>query len=129
MKNRRAAAVAFLTAVLIILQFFPAQAAEVQELYALSAVLMDGETGRVLYGKEAYKARPNESTTKDMTSIIAIMDTVKEIDITYDAVADNKNVYLNDLREDFSVPSFPTEKILQNAVNDENCFVVPKVVE
>ena len=50
-------------------------------------------------------------------------------DITYDAVADNKNVYLNDLREDFSVPSFPTEKILQNAVNDENCFVVPKVVE
>ena len=36
MKNRRAAAVAFLTAVLIILQFFPVQAAEVQELYALS---------------------------------------------------------------------------------------------
>ena len=70
-----------------------------------------------------------EKTAQDMTSIINIMDTVKEIDITYDAVADNKNVYLNDLREDFSVPSFPTEKILQNAVNDENCFVVPKVVE
>ena len=72
MKNRRAAAVAFLTAVLIILQFFPAQAAEVQELYALSAVLMDGETGRVLYGKEAYKARPNASTTKVMTCIMAL---------------------------------------------------------
>ena len=25
---------------------------------------MDGETGRVLYGKEAYKGRPNASTTK-----------------------------------------------------------------
>ena len=80
-------------------------------------------------GKLAFSPEALEQMAKDMTSIIAIMDTVKEIDITYDAVADNKNVYLNDLREDFSVPSFPTEKILQNAVNDENCFVVPKVVE
>ena len=79
--------------------------------------------------KEFFSPEELEQMAKDMTSIIAIMDTVKEIDITYDAVADNKNVYLNDLREDFSVPSFPTEKILQNAVNDENCFVVPKVVE
>ena len=76
-------------------------------------------------GKLAFSPEELEQMAKDMTSIIAIMDTVKEIDITYDAVADNKNV----LREDFSVPSFPTEKILQNAVNDENCFVVPKVVE
>ena len=80
-------------------------------------------------GKLAFSPEELEQMAKDMTSIIAIMDTVKEVDITYDAVADNKNVYLNDLREDFSVPSFPTEKILQNAVNDENCFVVPKVVE
>ncbi len=72
MKNRRAAAVAFVAAVLIILQIFPVQAAEVQELYALSAVLMDGETGRVLYGKEAFKARPNASTTKVMTCILAL---------------------------------------------------------
>lgn len=34
MKIRRAAAVAFMAAVLIIQQIFPAQAAEVQELYA-----------------------------------------------------------------------------------------------
>jgi len=65
----------------------------------------------------------------DMTSIIKIMDTIKEIDIKYDAVADNKNVYINDLREDISAESMPTEKILQNAVNSGNCFVVPKVVE
>ncbi len=65
----------------------------------------------------------------DMTSIINIMDTIKEIDITYDAVADNKNVYLNDLREDISSESMQTEKILQNAVNSNNCFVVPKVIE
>ena len=57
------------------------------------------------------------------------MDTIKEIDIKYDALADNKNVYLNDLRKDASEPSMPTQKILQNALNSEDCFVVPKVVE
>lgn len=80
-------------------------------------------------GKLHFSPEEMEQMAKDMTSIIAIMDTVKEIDITYDAEADNKNVYLNDLREDVNVPCFPTEKILQNAVNDESCFVVPKVVE
>lgn len=80
-------------------------------------------------GKLHFSPEEMKQMAKDMTSIIAIMDTVKEIDITYDAEADNKNVYLNDLREDINAPSFPTEKILQNAVNDESCFVVPKVVE
>ena len=45
MKNRRAAAVAFLTAVLIILQFFPAQAAEVQELMRCQQYLWMGRQG------------------------------------------------------------------------------------
>ncbi|MDO4156977.1 MAG: Asp-tRNA(Asn)/Glu-tRNA(Gln) amidotransferase subunit GatC [Oscillospiraceae bacterium] len=80
-------------------------------------------------GKLHFSPEEMKQMAKDMTSIIAIMDTVKEIDITYDAEADNKNVYLNDLREDINAPSFPTEKILKNAVNDESCFVVPKVVE
>ena len=65
------AAVVLMTAVLIILQIFPVWAKE-EQLYALSAVLMDGETGRVLYGKEAYKGRPNASTTKVMTCILAL---------------------------------------------------------
>ena len=64
-----------------------------------------------------------------MTNIIEIMDTIKEIDIKYDALADNKNVYLNDLRKDASEPSMPTQKIIQNALHSEDCFVVPKVVE
>ncbi len=68
-------------------------------------------------------------TANDMTDIINIMDTIKEIDITYDPYKDNKNIYLNDLREDIAAPSFPTEKILANALNSENSFVVPKVVE
>ena len=64
-----------------------------------------------------------------MTDIINLMDTVKEIDITYDALKDNHDVYLNDLREDAIAESMPTPKVLQNAVNTNNCFVVPKVVE
>ena len=41
-------------------------------LYALSAVLMDGESGRVLYEKEGYVPRPNASTTKVLTCILAL---------------------------------------------------------
>ena len=72
MQIRRMAAVVFVTAVLIIGQIFPVQAMEEEKLHALSAVLMDGENGRVLYGKEEYKARPNASTTKVMTCILAL---------------------------------------------------------
>lgn len=80
-------------------------------------------------GKLAFTEEELKKTAEEMTSIIEIMDTIKEIDVEYNALADNKNVYLNDLREDASEPSMSTEKILQNAVNSENCFVVPKVVE
>jgi aspartyl-tRNA(Asn)/glutamyl-tRNA(Gln) amidotransferase subunit C len=80
-------------------------------------------------GKLNFTDEELERVAGEMTSIIEIMDTVKEVDIQYDAEADNKNVYLNDLREDISADSMATEKILQNAVNSENCFVVPKVVE
>lgn len=76
-----------------------------------------------------YSEEELAKVAKDMTSIINIMDTIKDIDIKYDPFADNKNIYLNDLREDISAESFPTEKILANALNSENSFVVPKVVE
>lgn len=45
---------------------------KVGELYSLSAVLMDGETGRVLLEKEADVMRPMASTTKIMTCILAL---------------------------------------------------------
>ena len=41
-------------------------------LYALSAVLMDAESGRILYEKEGNVIRPMASTTKIMTCIIAL---------------------------------------------------------
>lgn len=45
---------------------------EPSQLYALSAVLMDADTGRVLYEKDGYTVRANASTTKILTCILAI---------------------------------------------------------
>ena len=42
------------------------------KLYAQSAVLIDGRTGRVLYGKGQDMIRPIASTTKIMTCILAL---------------------------------------------------------
>ena len=42
------------------------------KLYAQSAVLMDGDTGRILYGKGQDIIRPMASTTKIMTCILAL---------------------------------------------------------
>lgn len=48
------------------------QTKEPGELYALSAALLDGDTGRLLYGKESDVKRANASTTKIMTCIITL---------------------------------------------------------
>ena len=68
-------------------------------------------------------------TAQQMTSIIELMDTVKEIDVTYDAYKDNHDVFLPELRTDSVIPSMETAKIVSNAKSSDNCFVVPKVVE
>ena len=78
--------------------------------------------------KLEYSDKELAATAEQMTDIIDLMDTVKEIDITYDDLKDNHDVYLNDLRKDEVIESMPTSKVLSNAVNT-NCFVVPKVVE
>ena len=41
-------------------------------LYAKSAVLMDADSGRILYEKDGYTHMPNASTTKILTCILAI---------------------------------------------------------
>ena len=68
-------------------------------------------------------------TAGEMTDIIGLMDTIKDIDVEYDALKDNHNVFLNELRKDENASSMAAEKVLQNAVNSGGCFVVPKVVE
>ena len=79
--------------------------------------------------KLEYSDKELAATAEQMTDIIDLMDTVKEIDITYDDLKDNHDVYLNDLRKDEVIESMPTSKVLSNAVNTNNCFGVPKVVE
>ena len=79
--------------------------------------------------KLEYSDKELAATAEQMTDIIDLMDTVKEIDITYDDLKDNHDVYLNDLRKDEVIESMPTSKVLSYAVNTNKCFVVPKVVE
>lgn len=47
-------------------------ALKANDLYALSACLMDADSGRVLYEKNGYEVRAMASTTKIMTLIIAL---------------------------------------------------------
>ena len=42
------------------------------ELYAQAAVLMDGDSGRILLGKNEREKRPMASTTKVMTALLAV---------------------------------------------------------
>lgn len=49
-----------------------AKAPSDSELYSLSAALIDGDSGRVLYEKNGYDKRAMASTTKIMTLIIAL---------------------------------------------------------
>ncbi|MDE7429249.1 MAG: serine hydrolase, partial [Lachnospiraceae bacterium] len=48
------------------------QATDELQLYAQAAVLMDAESGRVLYGKNPEEVLPMASTTKIMTCILAL---------------------------------------------------------
>ena len=72
---------AFSLAIFLFLQIFltvsptevlAAPADEALTLHAQSAVLMDGDTGRILYAKNAGEVRPMASTTKIMTLILAL---------------------------------------------------------
>lgn len=56
-----------------------AKAEEEIELYARSAVLMDGSSGRILYAKEAQTPLPMASTTKLMTCIVALEEAEEDM--------------------------------------------------
>ena len=45
---------------------------EPKNLYAQSAVLIDADSGRILFGKDEHKVRPMASTTKIMTCILTL---------------------------------------------------------
>ena len=79
-----------------------------KELYARSAVLMDADSGRVLFGKEENELRPMASTTKIMTCILALENQEEGQVVTASAYAagrpkvklgvrDQEKFYLKDL--------------------------------
>lgn len=77
MKTRHAVAIFFAVVLIMMSQVSVQARVDAGEegpgnLYALSAVLMDGGTGRVLYEKEGDVPRPMASTTKVMTCILAL---------------------------------------------------------
>lgn len=67
----------------------PVGAKELEEnrLYAKAALLMDGETGRVLFGKNEEETMPMASTTKIMTCIVALENGNLDDEVTISAYA------------------------------------------
>lgn len=57
------------------------------QLYAQSAVLMDGDSGRVLYEKNGYQKKAMASTTKIMTCIVALENADEEEIVTASSYA------------------------------------------
>ena len=62
---------------------------EAQTLYSKSCAMGDGDSGRLLYGKEAQTALPNASTTKILTAYIIIRkcDLDDKVTVSADAIA------------------------------------------
>ena len=60
---------------------------EQNSLYARSAVLMDADSGRILYEKNGHQAMANASTTKILTCIIALENCELDSEVTVSALA------------------------------------------
>ena len=57
------------------------------QLYATSAVLMDADSGRVLYEKNGFASMAMASTTKIMTCIVALENCDPDVEVTVSAYA------------------------------------------
>lgn len=79
----------FMSMLLSFLAILPvrAQALEEGRLYAKAALLMDGENGRVLFGKNEEEPMPMASTTKIMTCIVALENGNLEDEVTISSYA------------------------------------------
>lgn len=71
---------------------------ELKQLYALSTVLMDADSGRILFSKNGQEERAMASTTKIMTCILAlesgIIDSENQIVTVSDQAATQPKVHL-----------------------------------
>ena len=65
----------------------PVQAEEPEELYAQSAVLMDADSGRVLFEKNGSDVKAMASTTKIMTCILALENADEKTEVAFSSNA------------------------------------------
>lgn len=91
-RKRRKAAVFFLWIFLLVFGAVPVGAAEQEnsepnQLFATAACLMDGDTGRILFGKRETDAMAMASTTKIMTCILALEEGDENETVTASAKA------------------------------------------
>ena len=88
--------------VLMIIVLFPrniSAADEAMELYARAAVLIDGESGRILYGKNENQVLAMASTTKIMTLMIALEYGEMDEEVIFSSYASKEpDVQLNALK-------------------------------
>ena len=61
-----------------------------EELYAQSAVLMDADSGRVLFEKDGYSEKAMASTTKIMTCILALEEMQEGMSLTFSEYASSQ---------------------------------------
>lgn len=65
------------------------------DLYARYACLMDADSGRILFEKNAYEKKPNASTTKILTCILALeMGNLEDVVTVSKRAADQPKVHL-----------------------------------
>ena len=81
--------------------------------------------------KLSFTDEETEKMIDQMSDIITLMDTIRDIDIQYDDTKDKNEIPYAKLREDKAGESFPTEKLLQNtkAGGDGDCYTLPKMME
>ena len=72
----------FISLILALTLTFPAQSSEVLTVAAKGAVLIDGATGRVLFGQNENQRLPEASCTKIMTALLALENANLDDEVT-----------------------------------------------
>ena len=94
--------------------------------------LLDNELITYLANLSKIEISEDEKTrlVSEMSDIVALMDTVNEVNIDEDEDLKVEGVLLEDLREDKVKVSESRAEVLSNAVNTKDgFFVVPKIME
>ncbi|MCL2634271.1 MAG: aspartyl/glutamyl-tRNA amidotransferase subunit C [Oscillospiraceae bacterium] len=67
--------------------------------------------------------------TGELDDIIEFIGKVKEFSGEYDDMRDGNSVGFSDLRDDVRITTATPEQLLSNTVCENDCYVIPKVVD